>query len=216
MKRIYVNKSLLKEAVDYLNNDITFFGFLSHTKAFLKELLINPINADIDDYLKSNGLDRKSLIEVLLTKNIIEKNTSLNDDNDVDKFMVSYKIPKRNFERKMRRLYAFLFEKNEITESNIINETDCAGVMQGGGDNPDAGQFVPPMKGDKKFPVQRRNIYITKEQMEIIRETSTQDAGDYQYDVPMNFNNGKDPAFNHQNMIAKGVPQKKIGVRHKK
>ena len=32
----------------------------------------------------------------------------------------------------------------------------------------------------------------------------------------MNFNNGKDPAFNHQNMITKGVPQKKIGARHKK
>ena len=44
MKRIFVNKETLKEAVDYLNNEITFFGFLSHTKAFLKELLTNPIN----------------------------------------------------------------------------------------------------------------------------------------------------------------------------
>ena len=49
MKRIYVNKETLKEAVDYLNNEITFFGFLSHTKTFLKELLTNPINANTDD-----------------------------------------------------------------------------------------------------------------------------------------------------------------------
>ena len=211
MKKIYVNNTLLKEAVDYLNNDITFFGFLSHTKAFLKDLLVNPIDADTDDYLKRNGLDRKTMIDILMSKNIIEKNTSLNDENGVDKFMISFRIPKRNFERKMRRLYTFMFEKNEISESEVLKETDCAGTMQGGGENPDAGQVVTPLG-----KVQRRRIYVTNEQLEMLKETSTQDAGDYQYDVPMNFNNGKDPAFDHKNMIAKGVPKKKIGIRQKR
>ena len=223
MKRIYVNKETLQEAVDYLNNEITFFGFLSHTKFFLKELLTNPINANIDEYLQDKGLDRKTLLNALIARNIVEKETKIEDTNGTDKFMVSYKIPKRNFERKMRRLYSSLFEKNEIEESKTINETDCGGAMQSGannvvgGSNPDAGQFIRPLKNGKTdFPVQRRRIYVTNEQMNMLKETSTNDTGDYQYDVPLNFNNGKDPAYNHKNMIAKGVPGKKIGIREKK
>ena len=50
----------------------------------------------------------------------------------------------------------------------------------------------------------------------MLKETTTTNVGDYQYDVPLNFNNGKDPAYNHKNMIAKGVPNKKIGVREKR
>lgn len=215
MKRIYVNNEVLSEAVAYLNNEITFFGFLSHTKAFLKELLVSPLTADVDDYLKDNGIERETFISSLLSKNILEKETKIETQNDSDKFMISYKVPKRNFERKIRRLYATLFEQNEIQESCLteidLNETDCAGAMQGGGTNPDAGQFITPIG-----KVQRRRIYITNEQLDIIKETATSDAGDYQYDVPLNFNNGKDPAYNHTNMIAKGVPNKKIGIRQKK
>jgi hypothetical protein len=211
MKRIFVNKETLKEAVDYLNNEITFFGFLSHTKTFLKELLTNPINANTDDYLQNNGLDRKTLLGALMARNIVEKESKIEEKNDSDVFSISYKIPKRNFERKMRRLYSSLFEKNEISESTTIVETDCGGAMQGGGENPDAGQFITPIG-----KVQRRRIYVTNEQLDIIKETATSDVGDYQYDVPLNFNGGNDPAYNHKNMIAKGVPNKKIGIRRKK
>lgn len=103
-----------------------------------------------------------------------------------------------------------LFEKNEINENDIIKETDCGGVMQGGGSNPDAGQFVQPLGKP-----QRRKIYITTEQSNFIQETTTHDTGNYQYDVPLNFNNGNDPAFDHSNMIAKGFPNKKKGIRKK-
>lgn len=211
MKRIYVNHNVLNEAVAYLNNEITFFGFLSHTKAFLKNLLLSPLTADVDEYLRDNGLNREEFINTLLSKNIIEKETKIEDNNGSDKFMVSFKIPKRNFERKMRRLYSTLFEQHEIQESTIINETDCAGAMQGGGLNPDAGTFVTPLT-----KVQRRRIYVTNEQLDMIKEATATDVGDYQYDVPLKFNGGNDPAYNHKNMIAKGVPHKKIGIRRKK
>ena len=211
MKRIYVNNDTLNEAVSYLNNEITFFGFLSHTKAFLKNLLLSPLTADIDEYLKDNGLNRKDFINILLSKNIVEKETKIENNNGVDNFMVTYKIPKRNFERKMRRLYTSLFEQHEIMESNVINETDCAGAMQGGGANPDAGQFITPIG-----KVQRRRIYVTNEQLEMLKEMSTADVDGCQYDVPLNFNGDNDPAYNHKNMIAKGIPNKKIGIRRKK
>lgn len=210
MKTIYVKNNILKEAVDYLNDDITFFGFLSHLKVFLKQLLTTPINADIDEYLKKNGLNRKELIEKLIERNIIVKETKIEDNDGKDKFYVSYKIPKRNFERKIRRLYMTLFEKNEINENDIIKETDCGGVMQGGGSNPDAGQFIQPLGKP-----QRRKIYITTEQSNFIQETTTHDTGNYQYDVPLNFNNGNDPAFDHSNIMAKSFPNKKKGIRKK-
>lgn len=218
MKTVYVNKEVFKEAMDYLNRDITFYDFLSHSKALLKQLLSDPINADIDSYLKDNGLTKQQLIAAMIDKGIIEKETKITESkqlNESDKFTVSYKIPKRNFERKMRRLFAELFEKNEIAESIISEEdgggaTSCGSAMQGGGSNPDAGQFLQPIG-----KVQRRKIYVTKEQAEMLKEMSSQDAGDYQYDVPLNFNNGNDPAYDHKNMISAGIPNKKKGVRRK-
>jgi hypothetical protein len=214
MKTIYVNKKVLKEAVDYLNNEITFFGFFSHVKNFLKQLLVNPLNADIDDYLKDNNLNRKELLNLLLTRNIIEKETKIDNKNGKDKFYVSYKIPKRNFERKIRRLYTSLFETNEINES-LISETDCGGAMQAGGTNPDAGQYTQPLG-----KVQRRKIYVTQEQSDFLKEMTTHDAGNYQYDVPLNFNNGNDPSYNHKNIITPNFEnfskKKKLGVRKKK
>ena len=215
MKTIYVNKEIFKEAMDYLNRDITFYEFLSYTKAFLKQLLSNPTGADIEPYLKENGLTRESLLKSLMDKGIVERETKIVEVNGSDKFSISYRIPKKNFERKMRRLFSQLFEKNEISESIITEDgeggaTSCGSAMQGGGSNPETGQFLQPLG-----KVQRRKIYLTQEQADMLKETATQDAGNYQYDVPLNFNGGNDPAYNHQNMIDKGIPKKKKGIRRK-
>jgi hypothetical protein len=217
MRTVYVNKSIFKEAMGYLNRDITFYEFLSHTKAFLKQLLSNPIGADIDSFLQDNGLTREDLIKILMEKGIIEKEVKIEEVNSSDKYLISYKIPKKNFERKMRRVFSQLFEKNEISENVLFEEdggggaTSCGSAMQGGGSNPDAGQFMTPIG-----KVQRRKIYITQEQADILKETATQNAGNYQYDVPLNFNKGNDPTYNHQNMIKSGIPKKRKGVRRKK
>ena len=214
MKTIYVNKEMFKEALDYWDRDLTFYEFLSYTKAFLKQLLSNPLGANIDPCLIKNGLNRETLLNALLDRCIIERETKIVNANGKDKYSISYKIPKKNFERKMRRLYSQIFEKNEINESIITEEgggaASCGSAMQGGGSNPDAGQFIQPLG-----KVQRRKIYVTQEQVDMLKETATQDAGNYQYDVPLNFNGGNDPAYNHSDMIASGIPKKK-GARRKK
>lgn len=204
---------MLKEAVKYINDDITFFGFISHLKSFLKQLLVNPIDVNIDDYLERHGVNKNKLLSELLNRGIIEKETNINDENGKDKFVVTYKVPKKNFERKVRRLYSYLFENNEMTVNTLFKEdgaTSCGSAMQGGGLNPDAGQYTTPIG-----KVQRRKIYITKEQYEILKETNTQDTGNYQYDVPLNFNNGKDPSYDHKNMMEKSFPKKRKGIRTK-
>lgn len=212
MKNIYVNENVLKEAVSYLNNEITFFGFLSHVKVFLKQLLNTPLQSDVDDYLKSHKISKEVLLKELIERGIVEKETKIDDKDGKDKFVISYKIPKKNFERKIRRLYASLFEKNEIKESKIYEDgaTSCGSAMQGGGINPDAGQYTTPLG-----KVQRRKIYITNEQSKMLKETNTQNAGNYQYDVPMNFNNGKDPAYDHENIMLNSFQGKKKGIRKK-
>lgn len=211
-KKIYVNKDTLKEAVDYINDEITFFGFLSNVKSFLKGLLTNPTNADVNDYLKRHGIERKQLLDELLNRNIVEKETKIEEVNGKDKFHISFKIPKRNFERKMKRLYSSLFEKNEICENVIFEDggaTTCSGAMQGGGTNPDAGQFIQPLG-----KVQRRKIYVTNEQCKMLKEINTMNAGDYQYDVPFGCDKN-DPAFDHKNIMSKSFQNKKKGVRLK-
>lgn len=208
MKKIYVKKNILNEAVDYLNNEITFFGFLSHVKYYLKQLLVNPLYADIDEYLKQHGIERNVLLKQLIDRGIVIKETKIEDNNGKDKFSISYKIPKRNFERKIKRLYMTLFEQDDII--NEDGATSCGSAMQGGGLNPDAGQYTKPFG-----KVQRRKIYITNEQCDILKEIATHDVGNYQYDTPFKFNNGNDPTYNHENMIAKGIFTKKKGVRKK-
>lgn len=213
MKHIYVNNEILKEAVDYLNDEITFFGFLSHVKFFLKQLLHDPINANVDEYLEKHNIQRNDLINKLLERGIIIKETNIIDINKSDKFSISYKIPKKNFERKIRRLFISLFEKNEIQESTLFEDgaSSCGSCMQGGGGNPDSGQYVKPFGN-----IQRRKIYITDKQSDFLKETNTQNVGDYQYDTPINFNKGKDLTYNHKNIIDSGIPKKRVGIRNKK
>lgn len=207
MKNIYVNQNILTEAVDYLNNEMTFFGFLTHVKKFLKSLLTNPINAEIDEYLLKNGISKKQLLGLLIDRNVVEKNTNIVQKNGKDNFVISFKVPKNNFERKIRRIYTTLFEEHIINDSEFMFEdgaTSCGSAMQGGGLNSDSGQYVSPIG-----KVQRRTFYITNEQYKLMQEMATSDAGNYQYDVPLSFNKGNDPAYNHKNMIKKSHPIKK-------
>lgn len=217
-RKIYVNEDTLKEAVDYINDEITFFGFLSNVKTFLKDLLNNPTSAEINDYLKRHGVDKKTLLNALIDRGIVEKTTKIDSTGDKDKFCIQYKIPKHNFERKMNRLYISMFEKNEICENVIFEDggacaggTGCATSGDGGAtSSSSSGQVIQPLG-----KVQRRKIYVTNEQCKMLKEMGAIDAGDYAYDVPFGLDKS-DPAFDHKNMIAKGSPNKKKGVRLKK
>lgn len=99
----------------------------------------------------------------------------------VAKHIIQYKVPKRNFEEKVEELYKeimkeqFVFANEQELVDQIksmdydnayrnrggLNEegegggaTSCGSVMQGGGSNPDAGQYTVPFGS-----VQRRKFY---------------------------------------------------------
>ena len=212
MKTIIINERqafILKEA----NKEMTYYAFLSHVKSYLKKLLTDPISAQPDDFLKNYGLDGKELNSKLTDNNIIIKNEKIDSSGDKDMFSITYKIPRQNFERKMKRLYSSLFESN-IVDEEILVETDCGGAMQGGGGNPNAGQFEQPIFGK---PLRRKTLYVTQEQydkLQSLKEEAVMNtpAGDFGYDAPAFAKKG-DPTLDHKNMMKKSF--RGYGKKHK-
>lgn len=116
MIKVLINEDklpLLKESQE----EVTFFKFFTETKNFLKELLVDPLHAKPSDFFKTHGISRSVLINRMLDRDILTKKETINEPFDADgnkKSMhyLEYKIPKKNFERKMHRLYSYFFENN--------------------------------------------------------------------------------------------------------
>ena len=163
-KIIYITEEQLKE----LKEQVTFFQFKNKLISFLKELLRDPINANLDPFFKNNGISRNTLMKILLKKNIIERKEKFDEVDGKSVYHLQYKIPKANFKTKVKRVYSYFFErsvdksgiddmvKNGMTQQ-AVNETDCAGVGAIGDGSDSSGQFVQPF-----LPMQKRDIYKPK------------------------------------------------------
>lgn len=95
----------------------------------------------------------------------------------VAKHYISYKIPRKRFKEKMQELYkdcisecdkkhvfsntkkiindmldmdGETYKKRGGYDESLVSETDCASVMQGGGDNPSAGQYDVPFSSPQR------------------------------------------------------------------
>ncbi len=114
-KKIIISEKtlpLLKESQD----EVTFYRFFTECKNFIKDILNDPFNAKPSDFFKSHGISRSILINRMLDRGILTKKESINepfDDNGNKKSMhyLEYKVPKKNFEQKMHRLYSYFFER---------------------------------------------------------------------------------------------------------
>ena len=235
----------------YFGDELTRYGFMSHMEAFIRQLLLDPKKAEIDDYLKSHGITNERALEILLKKPdknneesavLVRKEKIKTGEDGKDIFCVTYKLPRKDYKNKMRRLYVTEIEANKLNEDvnpyemllsstpspfangekvisqcppgttgdrfanyvnnndkqytpkmftdeeqmvadieamdkdgayknrgglnkPIVKETDCAGCMQAGGKNPDAGQFVQPV--GKTI---RRTILMNEEQFEYLKK----------------------------------------------
>ena len=165
-----------ESVVEQLKDDyrMTEFRFNSNVKKFLHDLLVDPINADTNDLLKANGLDRNTLLRHLRDCGIVTSKQHINDKDEngslkTATMKVRYAVPKKNFNRKLKRLFIKLFEENLP-----INEDDGGcGFISGGGD---AGQFSQPLFSK---PVKQKGYAETMDEA-----STTQTVGNYQYDVP--------------------------------
>lgn len=119
------------------HEEMTRHAFISHMQAYMKKLLTDPLKADTDEFLKLHGIDGPKAIKILTARRdpndensaVVIKSASIKDngcDEDgnriKDTFSVKYKIPRKDYSKKMRNLYISLFESNIIENCPIIEE----------------------------------------------------------------------------------------------
>lgn len=115
---------------------MTRYAFISHMEDYMKKLLKDPLRADTDSFLKSYGIDGPVALKMLLKKSNPDDETSSillrtekikdngfdeNGKRNKDTFEVSYKIPRKDYTKKIRNLFINLFEQN-IVDNDTLNE----------------------------------------------------------------------------------------------
>ena len=125
------------------DEEMTRFGFISHMESYIKQLLTNPVTAKVDDYLMKFGLGSPSALLLLLKRSdpsdensaiLIRKEKIVpeelseediaNGKKPKDKFVVKYKLPRKDYMKKMRNLYISLFE-NHCIDGKSLNEENA-------------------------------------------------------------------------------------------
>lgn len=116
--------------------ELTRYAFMSHMEDYIKNLLRDPLHADTDNLLKDYGIDGPVALKMLLkktnpedemssviirTEKIKDNGTDENGKRNKDTFEISYKIPRKDFKKKLRNLYINLFECN-IIDTPVLNE----------------------------------------------------------------------------------------------
>ena len=114
MKRIVLTESQLLRLKES-QEEVTYYKFFTEVKNFLKNLLEDPICAKCPQFFKDYGISRNGLINRLFERGIIKRNENFNEPTDADGKITSvhtlqYKIPRKNFEQKIKRLYSYYFE----------------------------------------------------------------------------------------------------------
>jgi hypothetical protein len=117
--------------------DTTYYRFQSEVRAFLSKLLKNPVDAQPSKYLKDRDFTRKKLINDLLSRDVIERHEKILDPTNSDekeaKYVVKFKVHKKDFEKRIHRIYIKYFEKN-VNESVFENEEEMKKKILNGPD----------------------------------------------------------------------------------
>ena len=118
------------------NLDTTYYRFLSEVKAFLSKLLKDPVKAQPSKYLKDRDFTRKKLIDDLLRRDVIERHEKILDPTNSDekeaKYVVKFKVHKKDFEKRIRRIYIKYFEKNVNESAELRSTANVIGVIGAG------------------------------------------------------------------------------------
>ena len=118
------------------HDEMTRYAFISHMEDYMKKLLTDPLKADTDEFLKSHGIDGPKAIKILTKRadpddensSIVVKKAVIKDNGAdengkrlKDTFSVSYKIPRKDYTKKMRNLYISLFERH-LVDNPVLEE----------------------------------------------------------------------------------------------
>jgi hypothetical protein len=122
---------------------VTFYRFLSEVRAFLSRLVSDPVNAMPSKFLKDNGFSKKKLVNELIKRGVLTRNEKIltpdKTGEEQVKYSVQYKVKRKDFETKIKRIYIKFFEKN-VPEKSHIDE--CEGAGDGGAVAGDGGASI--------------------------------------------------------------------------
>ena len=156
--------------------EMTEYKFNHNIRQFLSDLLADPVNAKPSEMLMRNGFTRSKLLRLMQSVGMIERDDKISDTDENGQpktatMMVKFRVPKKNFDRKLRKLWIRTFERNlPERKVNLTEEGEGATAADA------SGQFSQPV-----FPMQRRKMPV---ETEIEEATATTNVGSYQYDVP--------------------------------
>ena len=114
-RKVYINESQLHVIEE---SRMTFFRFFYSVKEFIKNLLQDPVGARPSELLTSNGFGNESLRQALIDDGIIVRKETIDEPNGEDwkphsMYHISYKVPKTDFKKKIRKLYKDNFKDEE-------------------------------------------------------------------------------------------------------
>lgn len=177
---IVINESDLERVVDMM--EMTEQKFYANIRHFISTLLQDPVNAKVPSIFAQRNITRSTLLNYLLGGKdpilIRDEKISDKDENGEPKtatMMVKFRCPKKNFDRKLEKLYIKMFEKNLPPRKHNQQEEDVDEATGCGGNGAAGGAFVTPI-----FGVQRRQMPT-----EIGESTTTTNVGNYTYDAPV-------------------------------
>lgn len=181
---------------DNNTSEMTRYAFMSHMEDYIKQLLSNPLKAKTDSFLQAYGIDGPKALSMLLkrenpsdemsailirTEKIRPEELSEEDkQNGVvpkDKFHIKYKLPRKDYKRKMRNLYISMFENNSVYgENKNLNEWYFGGKIMSDKDALDV--VNDNLSTAKKGSDEERKLRVIKKKIEKKLNISECEGGD--------------------------------------
>lgn len=163
--KIYITENKYDKLSEAIEKP-SFFTFFDEMKSFIYTLLTHPSDAKLSFKMKANGLNKQSLIKLMIKRGIIEQDSTIGEtENEIGNtqavLKTVYRVPKKNFVRKMKRLYAQLFDKDSYLndEQDVIISEDEGGSENGFGGATSANVSADSMYDVPFGQVQRKKIY---------------------------------------------------------
>ena len=147
---IIINENNLQTLVDA--TEMTEQKFHANMRRFISMLLQDPVNAIVPSIFAQRNFTRSSLLSFLLGgKDPIlfrDQKISDKDENGEPKtatMMVKFRCPKKNFDRKLQKLFIKMFEKNLPPRKQKEKEEEVDEATGCGPNGAAGGAYVAPM-----------------------------------------------------------------------
>ena len=159
MKTIKLNESQLNELSDATK--LTEYKFYNNVQRFLSDLLRDPVGAKVPFLLQANNIARNQLLYHLKSNGIINRHQKISDKDSqgnpkTAKMIIKYSVPKKDFAKKMKKLFIALVAKNVPEKiEKMLNECEGGAPMGATAGDGSTGAFVTSLSG-----VQRRKMPV--------------------------------------------------------